>query len=321
MYRIEVSPGEETVFRNIEELATGIRNGLVTSRSRIHHGASQKWLPIEFHPHYKKALRSLDRPSAHVPAPSPEPAPAHVKIAAHPAPAKIAPFPVPAAAASLPFIPIELPPIEFPMAPAASPAAGGSHDARGSHGSQLPVARRRATSGRPLLYAGAAVALVIVGYLVTSAAPSGRVAAETLPAAADKPAELPTADAKLTPAATTPDSLPDVAPNAARVPARAVAPAVTSAPPPRTGPPSQAWSSSAGATTPPGAAVAQVPIGPVPSPVIIAPAPAAMNLALPSLLVAESLAPKAGSIRDTAAIKRILKAVTGGKPAESKSAP
>ncbi|MBA3553822.1 MAG: hypothetical protein H0W29_03545, partial [Gemmatimonadales bacterium] len=79
MYRIEVSPGEETVFRTIEELATGVRNGLVTSRSRIYHGASQKWLPIEFHPHYKKALQSLDRPSAYVPAPEPAPAPAHVK--------------------------------------------------------------------------------------------------------------------------------------------------------------------------------------------------------------------------------------------------
>jgi hypothetical protein len=57
MYRIEVKPGEENVYRTIEELATAIRNGLVTSRSRIFHNASQKWLPIEFHPHYKKALQ------------------------------------------------------------------------------------------------------------------------------------------------------------------------------------------------------------------------------------------------------------------------
>jgi hypothetical protein len=56
MYRIELAPGEETVFRTIEELAIGVRNGLVTARSRIFHSASQKWLPIEFHPHYKKAL-------------------------------------------------------------------------------------------------------------------------------------------------------------------------------------------------------------------------------------------------------------------------
>jgi hypothetical protein len=46
MYRIEVRPGEEAVFRTIEELATGIRNGFVTPRARIYHAASQKWLPI-----------------------------------------------------------------------------------------------------------------------------------------------------------------------------------------------------------------------------------------------------------------------------------
>ena len=56
MYRIELSPGEVTVFRTIEELATGVRNGVISSRARIFHGATQKWLPIEFHPHYKKAL-------------------------------------------------------------------------------------------------------------------------------------------------------------------------------------------------------------------------------------------------------------------------
>jgi hypothetical protein len=56
MYRIELAPGEETVFRTIEELAVAARNGLVTPRCRIYHNASQKWLPIEFHPHYKRAL-------------------------------------------------------------------------------------------------------------------------------------------------------------------------------------------------------------------------------------------------------------------------
>src|SRR5688572_22331942 len=56
MYRIEVIPGEETVFRTIEELAIGIRNGVITPRARIFHQASQKWLPIGLHPHYKKAM-------------------------------------------------------------------------------------------------------------------------------------------------------------------------------------------------------------------------------------------------------------------------
>jgi hypothetical protein len=61
MYRIELAPGEETVFRTFEELATGVRNGFITSRARIYHAASQKWLPIEFHPHYKQALETPAR--------------------------------------------------------------------------------------------------------------------------------------------------------------------------------------------------------------------------------------------------------------------
>ncbi len=56
MYRIELSPGEETAFRSIEELAVAIRRNVVTARSRIWHSASNKWLPIQFHPHYKIAL-------------------------------------------------------------------------------------------------------------------------------------------------------------------------------------------------------------------------------------------------------------------------
>jgi hypothetical protein len=70
MYRIEVKPGEEAVFRTIEELATGIRNGFITPRARIYHAASQKWLPIEFHPHYKKALDGNFTPAAPGPQPS-----------------------------------------------------------------------------------------------------------------------------------------------------------------------------------------------------------------------------------------------------------
>jgi len=56
MYRIELSPGEETAFRSIEELAVAIRRKVVTSRARIYHNATAKWLPIQFHPHYKLAL-------------------------------------------------------------------------------------------------------------------------------------------------------------------------------------------------------------------------------------------------------------------------
>lgn len=56
MYRIELSPGEETAFRSIEELAVAIRRGVVTPRARIYHNTSGKWLPIQFHPHYRVAL-------------------------------------------------------------------------------------------------------------------------------------------------------------------------------------------------------------------------------------------------------------------------
>jgi hypothetical protein len=56
MYRIELSPGEETAFRSIEELAVAIRRKVVTSRARIYHNATGKWLPIQFHPHYKLAV-------------------------------------------------------------------------------------------------------------------------------------------------------------------------------------------------------------------------------------------------------------------------
>jgi hypothetical protein len=64
MYRIELSPGEETVFRSIEELAVAIKRGVVTPRARIYHNASRKWLPIQFHPHYKVAVSMPLTPAA-----------------------------------------------------------------------------------------------------------------------------------------------------------------------------------------------------------------------------------------------------------------
>ena len=56
MYRIELSPGEETAFRTIEELAVAIRRKVVTSKARIYHNATNRWLPIQFHPHYQIAV-------------------------------------------------------------------------------------------------------------------------------------------------------------------------------------------------------------------------------------------------------------------------
>ncbi len=56
MYRIELAPGEEALFKSIDEMAAGIANGVIQSTARIWHQTSAKWLPIEFHPHYKIAL-------------------------------------------------------------------------------------------------------------------------------------------------------------------------------------------------------------------------------------------------------------------------
>ncbi len=104
MYRIEVGPGEETVFRTIEELAVGIRNGVITPRARIYHHASQKWLPIGLHPHYKKALElpaataaspfaPPSQPKAQAPEPKHTPAPRHAPESRHVPEPKVAPQP------------------------------------------------------------------------------------------------------------------------------------------------------------------------------------------------------------------------------------
>jgi hypothetical protein len=84
MYRIEVAPGEESVFRTIEELAVAIRNGVVTPRARIYHHASEKWLPIGLHPHYKKALEMPAASPSHAPVTSATPIPTPSRPKAHP---------------------------------------------------------------------------------------------------------------------------------------------------------------------------------------------------------------------------------------------
>ena len=98
MYRIEVTPGEETVFRTMEELAVAIRNGLVTPRARIYHNASQKWLPIGLHPHYKKAMELPASSSAHPKTPDPVPAKplSKARVEPHTAEHPVEPKPAPA---------------------------------------------------------------------------------------------------------------------------------------------------------------------------------------------------------------------------------
>jgi hypothetical protein len=152
-----------------------------------------------------------------------------------------------------------------------------------------------------VLVGAGALAMVVVGYLfMTSSRPSSQVVAESAPAAEQrsKPAPKPAEDDDLP---------PEDADTAVPQPS-----AITTAPP-RSGPPSQAWSSSSGATAP------LLPTGPARQPAgapdaivaapTIAPPPANVELAVPKIPDADSLAPKAQ--RDTAALKRILKAVGG----------
>ena len=137
MYRIEVKPGEESVFRTIEELATGIRNGFITPRARIYHAASQKWLPIEFHPHYKKALEGNFTPSAPAPQPS---------LAAMPAPTFAFPGATPAAHGPAP-----APEPEPPAAPAPAPLVEPKlPPAVASTATESPVLAMRAAVHRPV---------------------------------------------------------------------------------------------------------------------------------------------------------------------------
>ncbi|HEU5171835.1 MAG TPA: hypothetical protein VFU46_14905 [Gemmatimonadales bacterium] len=119
MYRIELGPDDIGVFRSMEEMATAIRSGVIGPRCRIFHQASDKWLPIEFHPHYRKALELAS--SAAPPAPSPVPVttplPTRVPVSAPPVPAPV--VKAPRSIAGLPLINVSKP--ERP-APAAAPA-------------------------------------------------------------------------------------------------------------------------------------------------------------------------------------------------------
>lgn len=149
MYRIELAPGEVTVFRTIEELATGVRNGVITPRARIFHAATDKWLPIEFHPHYKKVLETpAGQPIEAPPArraldPAPVAAPAETETAAT------------AIATASPVL--QLPKISYPaVAPAGEPAPE-------------PTPKTGGAPRRPLHLATLALVLAAGGYPVVSA--------------------------------------------------------------------------------------------------------------------------------------------------------
>jgi hypothetical protein len=103
MYRIELGPEDIGVFRSIEEMATAIKTGVITSKARIYHSASDKWLPIEFHPHFKKAREMATGPVAPAVVQSPPPRMEPMQ------PTRRTPLPEPSPVAGLPLIEVSSP--------------------------------------------------------------------------------------------------------------------------------------------------------------------------------------------------------------------
>jgi hypothetical protein len=102
MYRIELGPEDVGVFRSVEEMATAIKTGVITSKARIYHSASDKWLPIEFHPHFKKAREMAAGPVAPAAVQSPPPRMEPMQ------PTRRTPLPEPSPVAGLPLIEVAL---------------------------------------------------------------------------------------------------------------------------------------------------------------------------------------------------------------------
>ncbi len=395
MYRIEVAPGEETVFRTIEELAVGIRNGVITPRSRIYHNASQKWLPIGLHPHYKKAMELPAASAAHPATPTPVPAVPRIKSLSEsgehrPVPKQSAPK-VPAPVTSpivamqqevlrdLPLVEIPEPlpwtapvPAPAPPKPVHSPASAPAAIARIAQAVQAepaavavhpaavqsqptatvtyaplvfadtadepahavhphaeteepthprPTARRSIRAGgRPLAMVGVAAALVVAGHFALTAMRSNPAdATESAPTnvAAEPEAAEPAGVGEEAPAPSASGSAPTgsaerVSTSSARVP-MTPGPAFAGSAPADPSDSAAATRAAAPAPTPP-APTPGAPAGPA-----LAPAPVELELAIPDI-ASDSLVPTARS-GDTMAIKKILRALNGAKPAESPSAP
>lgn len=56
MYRLRLDTGREVVYRTADELAVGIRAGLVSGKAQVFHKAGNRWLPIEMHPDYRAVV-------------------------------------------------------------------------------------------------------------------------------------------------------------------------------------------------------------------------------------------------------------------------
>ncbi len=149
MYRIELAVGEEAVFKSLDELAVGIRNGIVTPHARIYHQKSEKWLPITLHPHYKLALSR--NPAEAITAP---------KEKAPPAPVFSAPAEQEVLAPATPVLSSEpAPPLLTPPADASTPPLEASPAADPWHPATARVSSTRRWT----------IGLTLVGVLVVAA--------------------------------------------------------------------------------------------------------------------------------------------------------
>jgi hypothetical protein len=295
MYRIELAPGEETAFRTIEELATAVRNGLVGPRSRIYHNASQKWLPIEFHPHYKKIIENPTAKTLELPvAPAPVEMPLVVPSPVLELPKISYPEPKPAEARVPAFLAMA-PAVEAPRLPVVTPEELASPGWTESPDTVIELAAESdaPARGRRVKLAVGAVAVLAAGYGLFAAFAPSRGEPD---AARETVAERPV--------------VPQAASAAEPSNARRAVPAASRPPAPT--------SLSAGfAPEVPGRAGDHAAVGPA-APVstdtsAIAPAPAAIDIALPSVPRADSLVVAPRNRSDSVAIKQILRAVSGEK--------
>jgi hypothetical protein len=289
MYRIEISPGEETAFRSIEELAVAIRRGVVTPRARVYHNASGKWLPIQFHPHYKVAL-SMDLSQAALVA-GPPVKPLSSLTLQQPEDPEPIPVPTPSMMTSRPEPPVERP--------------SGKRRGRVEKPAKDKRPRRRGKSSRELRIA-------LVGALLIGGAQW--VLSAPLFSRSDTPAVI-RAQGRLV-----------TAPIEAM---RAVGAANTAAMFPAGGTPNTSSSPESAMPSgelPPVDSLSEVlqPLAPVESAVAAEPEPAPVSLptaseiAVPAVSGADSLASRMADSSNKKAIKSIMRAVSGSAAAENK---
>jgi hypothetical protein len=292
MYRIELSPGEETAFRSIEELAVAIRRGVVTTRARIWHNASGKWLPIQFHPHYKIAA-SMQLTSADLVAGAP------VKPLELLSLGELMDPPPPPA---LPVMEKPEPPVRLMRTPEPKPKIEHKPEPKPEPKPRKKVAAKSRTvraRRRPMHIALAGALLIACAHLVFSAA---------LAAPSEDTAMKPRTHRRLvtTPTNTIVQGRPET--TAANVlPGLPAVP--RSAPRPSTAPRPSLKSQSEAATPPLGAFQAD-------SEAAIQPAPVSVDIAAPAPLSGDALAKSVVDSTGKKTLKRILRTIGGSSSQE-----